>query len=280
MMGMIPVWGLPSPQPLAASLTVAPPVVSSENGSARQLQFDHPMTASGIEIMDLESAQVLYSRNAEVSRPMASLTKLMTALIILENHSLDETVKVPLDVANIPGNDTDHLPAGNTFTVGDLLSAMLIISSNDAAVTLARYDSGTVAAFAEKMNARAKELGLTHTSYANPVGFDAPTQESTPQDLAWLALYVFRQPEIARRMSTPDTSITSLEGRTVNLSHTNELLHEDSFVIAGKTGTTDDAGQCLLSIVSEKGHDYVVVLLHSRDRYRDMHVILPALEAL
>lgn len=280
LMGMIPVWDLPPIEPLSATLTVAPPAVSSENGTAPHLDLGDHVSASGVMIMDLQSGQVLAERNADLSRPMASLTKLMTALIIVENHTLDEKVKVPMDIDKVPGNDTHHLYAGDTYTVGDLLSAMLIISSNDAAVTLARYDSGTVAAFAQKMNERARSLGLSHTSYDNPVGFDAPRQESTPQDLAWLAMYVLKRPEISKRMSTPDTQIMSLNGHPMSLVHTNELLHEDSFVIAGKTGTTDDAGQCLLSIVEEKGREYVVILLHSRDRYGDMKVILPRLAAL
>ncbi|HVW66433.1 MAG TPA: serine hydrolase [Candidatus Peribacteraceae bacterium] len=280
LMGMIPVWDLPPIEPLSATLTVAPPAVSSETGDSPHIDLGDNVSASGIMIMDLQSGQVLAERNADVSRPMASLTKLMTALLIVENHSLDEKVKVPMDIDSVPGNDYHHLPAGDTFTVGDLLSAMLIISSNDSAVTLAKYDSGTIAAFAQKMNARAKTLGLKQTSYDNPVGFDAPRQESTPRDLAWLAMYVLKNPEIAKRMSTPSTQIVSAEGHAMSLFHTNELLHEDSFVIAGKTGTTDDAGQCLLSIVEEKGRKYVVVLLHSRDRYGDMNVILPELASL
>lgn len=280
LMGMIPVWDLPPVEPLSAALTVAPPAVSSADGAAPHLSFGHEVTASGVMIMDLQSGQVIYARNPDVARPMASLTKLMTALLIVENHNLDEKVKVPMDIDSVPGNDYHHLPAGDTFTVGDLLSAMLIISSNDSAVTLARYDSGTVAAFAKKMNARAKELGLTDTSYANPVGFDAPLQWSTPRDLAWLAMYVLTIPAIAQRMSTPAAQIVSDEGHVMSLYHTNELLHEDSFVTAGKTGTTDDAGECLLSIVRENGREYAVVLLHSRNRYADMDAILPKLAAL
>lgn len=277
LMGMIPVWGISAKdQPLTQEISVAPPA-QTQSGYTAFEDLGSGVSASGAIVMDLRSGQTLYERSSKVSRPMASLTKLMTALIIVENHKMDELVTVPSDILKTEGNDNEHLPPGDTFTVGDLLSAMLIISSNDAAVTLARFHSGTVADFAKEMNERAASLGLTHTSYDNPIGFDGPRQDSTPQDLAWLAMYVLRYPDIAARMGTPDTQIRSINGRVLLLNHTHELLHQDSFVIAGKTGTTDGAGQCLLSIVQEGDRRYVIVLLRSRDRYADMRNILSKL---
>jgi D-alanyl-D-alanine carboxypeptidase len=209
--------------------------------------------------------------------PMASLTKLMTALIIVDNHAMDEKVRVPADIEDVEGNSV-HLPAGDTFTVGDLLSALLIKSSNDAAVTLARFHSGSESEFAKVMNARAQVLGLNDTHYDNASGLDSRRQTSTPRDVALLGTFVMRIPEIALRMSTASETITSLEGRSMSLSHTNNLVHgSESSVIAGKTGTTDGAGQCLLSIVEDEGRKYVVVLLRSANRYGDMSRILPVL---
>ncbi len=280
LMGMIPVWGLSGhTRALTGELSVAPPALT-QSGTSPLQAISPSLSASGVIVMDLRSGQTLFERSSTVARPMASLTKLMTALIIVEHHAMNEKVKVPADILKTIGNDNDHLTPGDTFTVGDLLSAMLIISSNDAAVTLARFHSGTVSDFAKEMNDRAKSLGLVHTSYNNPIGLDAPEQTSTPQELAWLAMYVMRYPEIANRMGTADTKITSINGTVMALNHTNELLHEDSFVTAGKTGTTDAAGQCLLSIVEENGQRYVVVLLHSRDRYADMRHILTALRSV
>ncbi|UPA22712.1 serine hydrolase [Candidatus Peribacteria bacterium] len=280
LMGMVPVWGLQaSVRPLTRELSVAPPALSADARIALQT-IGQSLSASGVIITDLESGQVLFERNADISRPMASLTKLMTALIIVENHPLDTLVKVPMDILKTAGNDYEHLPPGDTFTVGDLLSAMLINSSNDAAVTLAKFHSGTIADFATVMNDRAASLGLLHTSYENPIGFDAPLQDSTPQDLAWLAMYVLRYPDIRARMGIAQTQIKSISGFSMILSHTHELLHEDRFIIAGKTGTTDEAGQCLLSIVEVEGRRYVVVLLHSRDRYADMRSVLSGLRSV
>ncbi len=260
LMGMVPVWGLsPDTSVISKEVSVAPPALAMRDELP---DFARRLSASGIIITDLQSGQTVFQKNASAIMPMASLTKLMTALLIVENHALDERVRVPDDIDHVEGNSV-HLPSGDTFTVGDLLSALLIVSSNDAAVTLARYHSGSEQAFVQAMNARAQVLGLTDTHYDNASGLDSRLQVSTPRDIALLATFVMRIPEIASRMSTADTSITSESGRTMTLSHTHTLLHGNhSSVIAGKTGTTDGAGQCLLSIVEEKNRKYVVVLLH------------------
>lgn len=274
-MGMVPVWGLNADgSAVTNELHVAPPALAWEGDVP---DFARRLSASGIIITDLESGQTVFQKNASLEMPMASLTKLMTALVIVENHSLDELVRIPDDIEDVEGNAV-HLPAGDTFTVGDLLSALLIKSSNDAAVTLARYHSGSEKEFANVMNERAKVLGLQDTHYDNASGLDSRRQESTPRDIALLGTFVMRIPAIAQRMSTPSDTITSLEGHSMSLMHTNNLIHgANSSVIAGKTGTTDGAGQCLLSIVEEKNRKYVVVLLRSANRYGDMSRILPVL---
>jgi serine-type D-Ala-D-Ala carboxypeptidase (penicillin-binding protein 5/6) len=276
LMGVIPVWGMQEKTPsLPQTISIAPPVTA-------QLQtfdpLDQRLTASGVIIVDLESGQTLYERAGSEARPMASLTKLMTALLIVENHDLDEIVTVPSDIGKVVGN-TAYLPADERFTVSDLLSALLIMSGNDAAVTLAQYHSGSMEDFAVLMNERAKELGLKKTSYSNATGLDAPQQFSSPRDLAWLTMYVMRNEEIAKRMGTQTDQIYSLSGKTISLTHTHQLLRaEDGDILAGKTGTTDAAGQCLLSIVeAPDGHRYIAILLHSKDRYADMRRILDIL---
>lgn len=275
LMGMVPVWGMP-PEGASISdeLRIAPPALALKGDAP---DFARALSASGIIITDLESGQTVFQKNASAQMPMASLTKLMTALLIVESHSLDEEVKVPADIEDTVGNSV-HLPAGDTFTVGDLLSALLIMSSNDAAVTLAKFHSGSEQEFVRAMNDRAQILGLRATHYDNASGLDSRRQTSTPRDVALLATFVMRIPDIAERMSTPSKTITSKEGHSMSLSHTHNLLHgSQSSVIAGKTGTTDAAGQCLLSIVEEKDRKYVVVLLHSANRYGDMSRILPVL---
>ncbi len=255
---------------------VAPPALQV-TGDLPVLTIPGKFSASGAIIVDLQSGQMLHQRSASVERPMASLTKLMTALVIAEKHSMDEMVPIPIDIGSVPGTKA-HLPPGDHMSVGDLLSALLIASANDAAETLARFDSGTEAAFVKKMNTRAKELGLRQTVYANPAGLDEKGQYSTPRDTAWLAMFVWRFPEIAKRLAMTKADLQTAKGTKITVTHTHELLHEEnSPVMAGKTGTTEGAKQCLLSIVRAGNRQYLVVLLSSSDRYDDMRLMLRAL---
>ncbi len=273
LMGLVPVWGLQGKEPVdLREMHVAAPIARAANAEEHRV-LERRLSASGAIVVDLDSGQTVFSLNADVTRPMASLTKLMSALLIVENHDLEEVVTIPRDIPDVTGNVV-QLPPGDQFTVGDLLSALLIMSANDAAVTLARYHSGSLSAFVNEMNARAEELGLRHTVYANPTGLDADAQQSTPRDLAWLSMYVFRHPALAERMSTRGLTIESRKGIKIYLTHTHALLHADTAVIAGKTGTTDAAGQCLLSIVRRAQRRYVVILLRSLDRYADMRTVL------
>lgn len=286
LMGLLPVWGLQSGAEAALpSVSVAPPAARTLD-RAQSTALRRSLSASGIVVTDLASGQTIFEVDADEPRPMASLTKLMTALLIVERHSLDEVVTVPQDINDVQGNIA-NLPPGDRFTVGDLLSALLIMSANDAAVTLARFHSGSQSAFVQEMNARALALGLRRTVFGNPTGLDAGDQKSSPRDLAWLTIYALRRTPIADRMGMRGAQIKSREGNVLYLTHTHALLHADSsvrtgqpglpVVRAGKTGTTDAAGQCLLSIVEADGRRYVVVLLRSLDRYGDMRLVLDTL---
>ena len=254
------------------NMSIAPP--------SESVFLDEHLSASGVVIFNRDSGQILYTRESKIQRPMASLTKLMTALIIVENHELDEMITIPQSVTDVIGNKA-YLSPGEKFTVGDILSALLINSANDAALTLAQFHSGSSAAFVRAMNERALELGLRSTSFQNAAGLDHPAHWSTPQDMAWLAMFALRYPAIAERMSMPGKRITGTGGESIPLYHTHVQLHQqaetEAKVIAGKTGTTNGAGQCLLSVVELHGTEYVVVLLYSDQRYADMETILTAL---
>ena len=253
------------------NVAIAPP--------GEMVEVAEHLSASGVLIMDLRSGQKLFARQERTQRPMASLTKLMTALLIVEHHDLDEVVTVPKSVEDVGGN-LAYLPPGERFTVGALLSALLINSANDAAITLAHYHSGSVPAFVAAMNERALALGMTATSFQNPAGFDHPAHWSTPQDIAWLTTFALKQPAIAERMGRAGARIASVEGESIPLYHTHALLHEESTVFAGKTGTTSDAGQCLVSLIAHGGQEYVVVLLGSNQRYSDMETIMTAMHGV
>lgn len=275
LLGTVPVWGVGDPGiPLARDLGVAPPVMSDLALSVPR-SLAGGLSASGVFIVDLDSAQTIYSDRPLEPRPMASLTKLMTALLIVENHALDERVDIAPAVGAIHDN-VAGLQVGDEYTLGDLLTAMLVHSANDAAVALAVYDAGTEDAFVEKMNARAAALGLEDTVYGTSTGFDAPGQHSTPRDLGILSTFVLRFPAIVDRMSMNSATITSRSGTSLSFLHTHQLLRQQNDIVAGKTGTTDGAGQCLMSVFEGNGHRYAAILLHSDDRYGDMRRILSA----
>ncbi len=273
LLGLFPVAAdIPPPSPPLASLVgvpIAPP--------ADRVSIDRRLSASGIIVVDLASGQSVYGMQADIERPMASLTKLMTALIIVEHHDLDEWVTIPQDIGETPGS-VAYLPPGEQFTVGNLLSALLVASANDAAVTLARFHSGSTEEFVKAMNARAQSLGLKGTQYANASGMDDPRQWSTPRDIARLVTFIQGEPAIRDRMSLKGAVIHSRGGQEVSLTHTHALLRADNPLVSeGKTGTTTAAGQCLVSVVGKDGHEYVVVLLKSQKRYDDMKAILLSL---
>ena len=261
------------------NIDIAPP--------AEPIDIASHLSASGVVIYDLHSGQSLFSLDESDKRPMASLTKLMTALIIVENHDLSEVVTIQLSGGDVDGN-VAYLPHGERFTVGSLLSAVLISSANDAARELALYHSGSVEAFVSQMNERSEALGLQSTSFANASGLDHPDQWSTPRDIALLTRFAFRHPEIAQRMGKRGSRIWSREGTVIDLVHTHTLLHalhpstaqstEGPRILAGKTGTTDGAGQCLVSVVEKDDRNLLIVLLNSHQRYEDMRAIMASLD--
>ena len=278
LMGMLPVLGGSSFGPIGIhDLAIAPPSPLVFRGVDTPFHLAGRFSASGVLIADFDSGQILYEIAGEEKRPMASTAKIMTALVIAENYpDLNEWVTVPDSVDRINGNSVSLTP-GQRFTVGDLLSALLIMSLNDAAEALAVHHSGSSEAFAVEMNKRAEALGLKNTRFANPVGLDDDDQESTPRDMAWLTRFALRSPVIALRMGQRSLTVRSSNNEPLYLMHTHAMLQLDRSIVAGKTGTTNGANQCLISVVNENGHTYLVVLLNSLQRYKDMSLILEAL---
>ena len=181
---------------------------------------------------------------------MASTTKLMTALLTLENTRPAE-VFTAADYDAAPVESQIGLRPGERMTVGDLTKALLLESANDAAVTLAEGVSGTREAFVARMNERAAELGLDSTSYANPIGFDDPLNYSTARDLATLAVKLLRRPRFARTVDTPVAELDS-GARPRVIDNRNTLLASHPFVSGVKTGHTQQAGYVLIGAAERR----------------------------
>ena len=221
------------------------------------------------EIVDLKSWAVLWKKNSNEELPMASLTKLMSVLLILENKKnnqnyLNNWVKLDANSVFHPGSRID-IKIWEQFTVRDLLKWALIHSWNNAIVALAKYDSWTVDKFVEKMNKRAKELWLNHTHFENPTWFDDKWHFTTARDLAILAKYVYKYNFVQEVVKQKKWIIFSKSRRRVEFLTTNRLLSDE--VIWMKTWTTPNAWQCLITIIKKEWKELLFVLLGSRNRF-------------
>jgi D-alanyl-D-alanine carboxypeptidase (penicillin-binding protein 5/6) len=200
--------------------------------------------------------------------PMASLAKLMTALVIAESGGLDQVVTVGPGTAQATGTRIGIRP-GERYLAADLFTAMLVRSANDACRALADWKGGDLTGFVALMNARAAELGMTQTRFANACGHDAPGQASSVRDLARLARAAIAQPRIALDVRRLRYTLRSQAGRTIPMNTTNALLEQVPGAIGLKTGYTPGAGRCLIALAQRDGHEVLVVLLHAPDRWWD-----------
>ena len=197
-------------------------------------------------VVDPGTGETLAQRAPDRELPMASTTKMMTALVVLETADLDDVMTVPAEAA--VGGSTGSLVAGEMLPVRDLLTALLVASGNDAAITLAVGVAGSEQAFVARMNRRARELGLTETHFANPHGLDAPGHHSSVRDLVTLAQTAMRNPVFRRTVSSRRASIPGPNGAgTRSYVSENLLLDLDPDVDGVKTGMTDGAGFALVA---------------------------------
>lgn len=231
-------------------------------------------SARSVLLIEEESMTPVFSYQSDISLPMASLTKMMTALIIIENHELDEIVTIT-KASEFTGGSTMHLKEQEQLTVESLLKGLLMRSGNDAAIALARYDSGTVYGFIKKMNKRAEALYLKKTLFNNPHGLDSENHYSSSHDLVILAKVLFQHQKIRKIVQTQEDTVFSLDNEEEHfLKNTNKLLGSIFPVYGIKTGTTENAGQCLLLYIRGKEKNYFLVILGSEDRYQDAKNIL------
>jgi len=231
------------------------------------------MSATTAFAVDVDSQAVLFKKDADVRVHIASITKLMTAALVLDENNPDDIVTVSQNAASTPGSRMG-LSAGEQISIAQLLHGLLIESGNDAAVALAEYNAGSTAQFVEKMNSKAKELGLNNTRYVNPTGLDSESAYSSARDVALLASHLVEDPNIQAIVKLKEVELTSQSGQVHKLKSTNVLLGE--LGIKGlKTGTTTLAGECLVSFAkSPSGHDIVTVVLGSKNRFSDTRTLV------
>jgi D-alanyl-D-alanine carboxypeptidase (penicillin-binding protein 5/6) len=218
--------------------------------------------------------ELLWGRNIDVRRAPASLTKLLTALVVLDSDwQPDALLSVSHEAAH-----TKHprvgLHTGESIRADDALAAMLMHSANDACLVLAEHAAGSLDAFAARMNARAAALGMQDSHFMHPCGFDADGQYSTVTDLLRLAKAAHADPRIAQITAQEQATISTASGRKLAFRNTNQLLGRLVGVVGLKTGYTQHAGHCLIAVAEQSGHRVWLVLLDSPRRWWTAHRII------
>ena len=210
-------------------------------------------------VMDALTGKVLFSHNGLQHRQVASTQKLVTAMVVMEHGSLDK--KVVIQPSDTKADPTKlGFRAGEVYSRRELLNAMMIRSFNDVALALARDPAGSVPRFAQLMNAKARQMGMYNSRFANPNGLPAD-QYSTAIDMARCAYYVYRNPELRNIICKRQYAFTRANGRTLLLRNTNKLLTQNPWVTGMKTGYTNAAGRCLVSSAGVNGRHIIVVVL-------------------
>ena len=210
-------------------------------------------------VIDRKTNSVLFGKNENTKKKMASTTKIMTATIIIEKCNLTDTIEISKKAAGTGGSRLG-LKTGDKITVLDLLYGLMLRSGNDAAVALAEYAGGDINGFAELMNAKALELGLTNTHFETPHGLDSTEHYTTAYELALLSNYALNNPTFAKIVGTKNYTIT-INGSPKALSNTNELLGNMEGVYGIKTGFTNGANRCLVTACKRNNMDIICVVL-------------------
>jgi D-alanyl-D-alanine carboxypeptidase (penicillin-binding protein 5/6) len=222
----------------------------------------------------LHDDRVLWAHGETTPLPPASLTKLMTALIVAESGRLDEAVTVAPEATRATGSSM-RLAKGDRLAARDLLAAALIASANDACRALAIWHSGSEAAFVAAMNQRAKALALRDTRFRNACGHDAPGHVSSARDLARLAAAATDLTPIADAVKRIDHVVTSVDRRKrFPLRNRNALIGRYAGAIGVKTGYTQRAGPCVIALAVRGEHRVMLVLLRAKNRWWDAHALL------
>ncbi len=249
------------------------PFLANASGGDSQL---NTLTAKSVLVYDLASNKVIFEKNAKTRRPMASLTKIMTAIISLENKRDDDTYVVRGD--DLVGEDSMGLVAGERLSEEELLYGLLLPSGNDAAEVLAsNYPNGGREAFVKAMNDKAKALGLTDTHFSNPSGLQGDgKQYTTAYDLLVITRYALENyPIFGRIVATAEYQISETSShKAYYLVNETNLLTTYPGVAGVKTGYTPEAGLCLVTYLEYDGHRIVGIILNSENRRGEMKDLL------
>ncbi|MDQ5943455.1 MAG: hypothetical protein QG675_223 [Patescibacteria group bacterium] len=220
-------------------------------------------------IYDLTGKKVVYAKAENDPVAIASLTKLMTALVVMQNHSPEEIVKIPDNLPELNAEDQKiGIKSGEEFKLSSLMNALLVHSANDVANALAIWDSGSIADFSTKMNKYAEQWGLDNSNFSNPSGLDEVSHRSSASDLLVLATILIQDPDFKAIVNTQSAVIKNTNDKSYQLTTTNKLLNLP-YVYGIKTGFTKEAGQSLMLLAEKDSHQIVTLVLNSPDRFTE-----------
>ena len=243
-------------------------------GAHSRVDSHDPYHRSASAYAAVLDGELLWGSNVDVRRAPASLTKLLTALVVLDSDwQPDAMLNVSHDAAHTK-KPRVGLRTGENIRADDALTAMLMHSANDACLVLAEHASGSIEAFAARMNARAAELGMQDSHFVHPCGFDADDQYSTVTDLLRLARAAHANHRIAQIVAQEHATVSTATGRQLAFKNTNQLLGRLDGVVGLKTGYTQHAGHCLIAVAEQSGHRVWLVLLDSPRRWWTAHRII------
>lgn len=268
---------LPS-QLMASSLTAAEsPSLEIPNIPVKITDSLGPvMEAKSVFSIDLNTGSPLFSKAIFERRQIGSIEKLVTAMVILDNHRLDEKTIVSKNAASQEGSKM-WLAPGEEITVENLLFGMLVNSGNDAAVALAEFDSGSEQQFVAKMNEKVRSMFLKDTHFTNAKGFDDPENYSTAYDTIVFSRAALSYPFIREKVKIKNAEVFSAKGGVRHkLESTNELLENPFFKVVGlKTGKTPAAGESFVSLaIGPNNHEILTVILDSPSRFKETKILL------
>ena len=217
-------------------------------------------------VMDMDSGRILFENNKDKKMLIASTTKIMTAVIAIENKNLDSMVSIGDEVLKMYGSNI-YIEPGEKISLRDLLYGLILRSGNDAAVSIAKYVSGNIEKFVYLMNDKASKLGMKNTIFYNPHGLDDDTKNySTPYDMALLMRYANNLMEFVEISSTKKWEVSTNKKSYVWFNR-NKLLNNYKYLTGGKTGFTPKAGKSLVSTASKNNLNLIVVTLNNSNHY-------------
>ena len=226
------------------------------------------LSAKSAALYDPTSNSFLYTKNADTRLPMASTTKIMTALVAIENSSLDKDVLV-CDMAIGTEGSSLYLKKDEIMSMGDLLMGLMLRSANDAAVAIAYEVAGSIEAFADKMNEKAAEIGAINTHFTNPHGLDDKNHYTTATDLALIAAEALKNDIFVEIVSTKKCIIKNFDGDARLLINHNKLLTLYDGAIGVKTGFTKKSGRCLVGAAERDGVRLIAVTINAPNDWND-----------